>query len=149
MKLFFLKIDRVPSKSSYAHHADWIECYGMTPLDAINQRRFRAPTIPIEPHEVGIPLAWGTYSPLLSQMASEGSSGSAVFEIGLKDGDAKFILQLRMLMTDVFVQSYQFARVHESDEVILYCGKIVMEFGSASQVLHEKVHVANNSRRRP
>jgi len=143
MKLFFLKIDRVPSRSSYAHHADWIECYG---FDEILKKRFPGGSSQGErrdsgPKEVSVHVLPENHSSqTLLQMSSTGRIiASAVLEKGLKNGDAKFTLEVRVRMTDVWVQSYQFGHdwtaASNFDSMELVCGTLAYEFGSARQLL--------------
>jgi len=138
MNLSFLKIDRVTSKCDYAHHADWIECLSFNDL---SKNRGPGASPHIGRKDVEVSILQGIHSPTLFHMSTTGGHPfvSAVFEMGLKNGDAKFTLQLRVRMTDVFFHRYYFDQDRTTgskvDQMILSCGTLAFEYGSASQLL--------------
>jgi len=139
MNLSFLKIDRVTSKCNYAHHADWMECLSFNDL---SKNRGPGASSPIGRKEVRVSILQGIHSPTLFHMSTTGGHpiASAVFEKGLKNGDAKFTLQLRVRMTNVFFHSYHYDQDRTTgsifDHMVLSCDTLAFEFGSALQLSH-------------
>jgi len=143
MALFFLKLDGVPSKSIYKHHAHWLECI-----------YFQLPNPLYKETDVVVVLPTAVASGILLKLSVEGKVfGSAVLDLGLENADASFALQLRLRLTDVIITSYS-QSFHESsrkhvDRVSFNFRSIIYEFGSATQILHEQVHLAQNLRGSP
>ena len=141
MHLYFLKMDGVPSKSNYAHHAHWMECDSFNFKSALpfgGESRPVKGNLDIERDLVDFTLLWGRSSVILHQMYGSGQRiASAVLEIGLKNGDVKFTLKNRVRMTNVTVDSAQVSG--SSAYFTLSCAvAFEFEFGSATQLYLEQ-----------
>ena len=140
MYLYFLKMDGVPSKSDYAHHADWMKCNSFDLIDQDHHGRVRPANrnSDIERIEMKFDIPWGSdyvkgtiYSRVVQMNLSSQLIASAVLEMGLKNGDANFTLVKRVRMTDVTVDAVQSTDLERGMQITLSYAA-TFEFGPGS-----------------
>ena len=128
MYLYFLKMDGLPSKSDYAHHADWMKCDSFNFIDQDRPGQIRPVNWDsvIQRYELVIDIPWGSnygwganYARLVEMKSSTQIIASAVLEVGLKNGDTNFTLVQRIRMTDVIVEAVQSWDLKQGIQIIL------------------------------